>query len=213
MVEALGFAVDVAARAAPDLQTAPADHADSDEVPVQLFQRASTAPVAALNPVARFSRTVPLPFGHYEAKRRRGRDAHEMAQLVSGQNQMLNPDLEAGRQTSFDPGAAAFGLWVKAPAIARSTPRSTATAATNKHAARVFPLRARGGAPVPNAYLVAFEESNDGDYQDVVFVLWNVKPAPAPKKPLAGGGERNARSGRRTTSDPAACYSARSRSR
>jgi hypothetical protein len=62
----------------------------------------------------------------------------------------------------------------------------------DKHAARVFPLRARGGAAVPNAYLVAFRDAGDDAFQDYVFVLWNVKPAggaaapttaPAPRSP------------------------------
>ena len=54
----------------------------------------------------------------------------------------------------------------------------------DRHAARVFPLRARGGAPVANAYLVAFRDGGDEAFQDYVFVLWNVKPVPA-----AGGSD------------------------
>jgi len=161
VVEALGFAVDV--------------KQPGDEVEAPLFQRASSAPVA-VNPVARFSTDGMLPFGHYEPGAGTEPVTHEMAQLVAGQNQTLNPDLEAGGQTSFDPGDAAFGLWVK-PRNRLLCSEDARNGGPNKHAARVFPLRARGGAPVPNAYLVAFEESNDADYQDFVFVLWNVKPA------------------------------------
>jgi hypothetical protein len=149
----------------------------SDEVDAPLFQRASAAPVA-VNPVARFSADGTLPFGHYEITGSGAGEAvnHEMARLVAGQNQTLNPDLEPGGQTSFDPGDAPFGLWVKSGKRMLYS-EDARNGGVIRHAARIFPLRARGGAPVPNAYLVAFEESTDGDYQDCVFVLWNVKPA------------------------------------
>jgi hypothetical protein len=50
--------------------------------------------------------------------------------------------------------------------------------------ARVFPLRSRGGEKIPDAYLLAFGTASRNDFQDGVFVLWNVKIAeqkvPAP---------------------------------
>jgi hypothetical protein len=47
----------------------------------------------------------------------------------------------------------------------------------HKHVAKVFPLLSRGRTPVQDAFVVAFDEDGDGDYQDHVFMLWNVKPA------------------------------------
>jgi hypothetical protein len=47
-----------------------------------------------------------------------------------------------------------------------------------RHAARIYPLKSRGGARIPDAYLVCFEEASNGDYNDYVFVLTNLKPAP-----------------------------------
>jgi hypothetical protein len=41
----------------------------------------------------------------------------------------------------------------------------------------VFPLRSRGGEKIPDAYLVAFGTATRNDFQDGVFVLWNVKIA------------------------------------
>ena len=178
VVEALGFAVDVRS-AEPAPQPAPDDgKRHSDEIDAPLFQRASPAPVA-VNPVARFSPDGALPFGHYEITPgavAAGGPGHEMARLTAGQNQTLNPDLEPGGQTSFDPGDAPFGLWVKSGKRTLYS-EDARNGGLIKHAARVFPLRARGGSPVPNAYLIAFELGNDADYQDSVFVLWNVKPA------------------------------------
>ena len=49
---------------------------------------------------------------------------------------------------------------------------------TWQHAARVFPLTNRPGAHLPGGYAVAFDEDGNGDYQDCVFVIWNVAPAP-----------------------------------
>lgn len=176
VVEALGFTLNLGAAG---LVLGTSEQRIGDEIDSPLFQRASAAPVA-VNPVARFSADGPRPFGHYAAGEAVSA-SNQMAELVAGQNQTLNPDLAPGGQTSFDPGAAPFGLWLKAGkrVIYSEESRNDGGAGSVKHAARVYPLRARGGAPVPNAYLVAFEEAADGDYQDCVFVLWNVKPAGA----------------------------------
>jgi hypothetical protein len=46
-----------------------------------------------------------------------------------------------------------------------------------KHAMRAYPLLSRGGTRVPDAMLVVVDEDGDGDFQDYVFTLVNVKPA------------------------------------
>ena len=50
--------------------------------------------------------------------------------------------------------------------------------AAHSHRLRVYPLRNRAGALVPNSYLLGWEEASNGDYQDFIFILKNVKPAP-----------------------------------
>jgi len=110
-----------------------------------------------------------------------------LATLAAGQHQTLNPELESEGASSFDPCDAVFDLWVKLGKRTIYT-EDQRNSGADKHAARVFPLRARGGAPVANAYLVAFRDGTDDGYQDYVFVLWNVKPAadvtaPAPRSP------------------------------
>jgi len=178
VVEALGYAVDVrSARAAGAGAGAAADHPAGDEVPVQLFTRAAPS-VVALNPVARFSADGPRPFGPYTIKAA-GMAPQTLATLAEGQHQTLNPELEPGGNASFDPGDAVFGLWVRAGKRTVST-EDRRNSGADKHAARVFPLRARGGAPIPNAYLVAFRDGGDDAFQDYVFVLWNAKPAGGP---------------------------------
>ncbi|HET6147191.1 MAG TPA: hypothetical protein VFH68_06630 [Polyangia bacterium] len=188
VVEALGYAVDVgqpSSGLAGPSRSAAATPARTlgEEVPMPLFTRATPTPVA-LNPVARFSADGPRPYGPYKVKNAVA-TPETLATLAAGQHQTLNPELESDGAASFDPGEATFGLWVKAGkrTVYSEDQRNSGP---DKHAARVFPLHARGGAPIPNAYLVAFRDGADGAFQDYVFVLWNVKPAgqvtaPAPQ--------------------------------
>jgi hypothetical protein len=186
VVEVLGYAVDVGRRpapppagtgagSAPAADAAASQRAPGDEVRVPLFVRATPTPVA-LNPVARFSTDGPRPYGSYKLKNA-APALETLATLATGQHQTLNPELEPDGNASFDAGDAVFGVWVKSGKRTLYSEDQRNTAA-EKHAARVFPLRARGGAPVPNAYLIAFRDGADDAYQDYVFVLWNVKPAP-----------------------------------
>ncbi len=202
ITEALGYKINVGAGAERTLGTG-ADPR-GDEVTAALFQ--STRPGnIALDPVARFSTDGPLPYGFYRAA---DRSENKLGALAAGEHQKLNPGFEGGEgQISFDPGPEPFGLFVTTAARtafsdnARNQESATAgkvapaaqpgkrrgkkpppAAVTVPHAVRVFPLKSRNGTPIANAYLCAFEESDDGDYQDQVFVLWNVRlvnPAPA----------------------------------
>jgi hypothetical protein len=47
-----------------------------------------------------------------------------------------------------------------------------------QHRVRAFSLRDSQGALVPGSFLIGGEEAKNGDYQDYVFVLGNVKPSP-----------------------------------
>jgi hypothetical protein len=49
---------------------------------------------------------------------------------------------------------------------------------TPVHRYRVWPLKDRAGNPVANSYLIALEEATNDDYQDMIFTLSNVQPAP-----------------------------------
>ncbi|MDP9150673.1 MAG: hypothetical protein M3O36_12145 [Myxococcota bacterium] len=46
------------------------------------------------------------------------------------------------------------------------------------HRYRIWPLKDRAGNAVANSYLIGVEEASNDDYQDMVFTLSNVKPAP-----------------------------------
>jgi len=191
IVEVLGYAVDVDHPFEPARASKPGSTPAGDEDPPLLFQRANAAPVA-LNPVARFSTDGPVPYGHFDLVPPKQEstglvlgnliDSRTIATLAAGQNQTLNPEMDPGGSTSFDPGEHVFGLWMQfgKHVIVYSDPRKNRE---RRAQMRAYALKARGGAPVPNAFLVAVEQSTGGaspDFQDGVFVLWNVKPVARP---------------------------------
>jgi hypothetical protein len=135
-----------------------------------LFQHAKPGNVG-LYVVARYSQDEVSSYGTYSTQ-----NGKPMGTIAKGHNQTLNPELEGEGQTSFDPGDAAFGIFVKLPkrTLYSEDQRNSDGA---KHAMRVYPLRSRGGAQVPDALLVVVDEDGDGDFQDYVFTLVNVKPA------------------------------------
>ena len=104
---------------------------------------------------------------------------HELVQLGSGdsgQHQELNPTIQSG-VTSFDPGAADFGMYSSSPTFAGRIVYSENALNTwdgGKQKNMVFPLRDISGAVVPNAYLVGTEEATNNDFQDYVYIIRNV---------------------------------------
>lgn len=173
IVDALGYTVDVGGKTLelgidPDLIGA--------EVRAPLFRKAGSGAVT-LTPVARYSPVGATPFGYFTLSGSAPQRT-VAGTLAAGQYQTLNP-VATGTQ-SFDPGAQSFGVFIDPAAYQYPltyTQDSLNTGKT-KHAVRVYPLRDASGQPVPNSYLLAFEPSVNGDYQDAVFVLQNVTPAP-----------------------------------
>jgi hypothetical protein len=170
VLEALGYDVDVGATSLV-LPVA----VSGDEVKAPLFQRAKPGDVG-LYLIARYARDEDVSFGHYalEGGKPVGKG---IGSAAKGHNQTLNPELDGDSQTSFDPGASPFGIFLK---TGKRTFYSDdeLNAGAHKHVVKVFPLRSRGRTPVQDAYVVAFDEDGNRDYQDHVFMLWNVTPAP-----------------------------------
>jgi hypothetical protein len=169
ILEALGYDVDVGATS-----LALPGSVAGDEVDSPLFQRAKPGDVG-LYLIARYTKDEDTSFGHYtiEAGKVVGKG---IGSAAKGHNQTLNPELDGDSQTSFDPGETAFGLFLK---TGKHTLYSNdhLNVGAYHHVAKVFPLRSRGHTPVQDAYVVAFDEDGDRDYQDHVFMVWNVKPA------------------------------------
>jgi hypothetical protein len=170
VLEALGFSVDVGG----ELRLGMAPEALGEETAVPRFQRAHTSPVS-IYPVARFSSGERLPYGYYLGER--GPEPHPLGALAADEDQKLNPELEPDAITTFDPGPGSFGVFVNLGKRYAYTEDRMNTGLV-RHMARVYPLKSRTGGRIPDAFAIAFEYTGDGDYQDVVFVLWNVRPAP-----------------------------------
>lgn len=172
--------------------------AGTDEVAGQLFTKAGAGNVTMVE-VARFSPMGPMPFGWYPMGSPTTRNpAGTMATIPSDgpANQTLGENSHGARMVlspvtgpqSFDPGAMTFGLYVYSDQATQMY--DTGGLKTNgdydysedapnsppgTHRMKVYPLKDATGALVANTYLVAVEEAGNGDYQDYVFVLGNVK--------------------------------------
>jgi hypothetical protein len=166
ILETLGYASDLG----PAISEAKA----GGEAMSGLFQHAKTGNVG-LYVVARYSQDENSSYGIYTVEGKK-LVTKPMGSIAKGHNQTLSPELEGEGQTSFDPGEAPFGIFVKLPkrTLYSEGQRNSEAA---KHAMRVYPLRSRGGARVPDALLVVVDEDGDNDFQDYVFTLVNVKPA------------------------------------
>ncbi|HYO97864.1 MAG TPA: hypothetical protein VER33_25335 [Polyangiaceae bacterium] len=85
--------------------------------------------------------------------------------------------------TTFDPGTTPFGVWASTTSGndalhgTLNFSEDSLNTPANTHRVKVFTLKAASG-PVANSYLPGFEEATNGDYQDYVFLLTNVRPAP-----------------------------------
>jgi hypothetical protein len=171
ILEALGYDVDVGSK---ELKLPAKPSLLGDEVKSPLFLRAKPGTVGYYL-IARYTADEISSFGYYFVAR--GRPVTKpLGSAAKGHNRTLNPELEGESQTSFDAGETAFGLFLKA---GKHTFYSDdrLNGAAHARAARVFPLRSRGRTPVQDAYVVAFDEDGDRDFQDHVFMLWNAKPA------------------------------------
>jgi len=155
-----------------------------DENPAQAFRRAGTGPVT-VEPLAVFapsSHDPVLRFGRHTP----GAPAAKTQLLTVGSTHAQALDVPGGVR-AFDPGAEPFALYSSWPAFADrevfgEDALNTFTGAIPHHV-RVYPLKSRTGAVVPEAYVVATEEHVSGfDYQDLVVVLRGVEAIEPPSK-------------------------------
>ena len=161
----------------------------TDEVAAPLFVKAGPGNVTMV-PMARFSPEGEMPFGWYPPgmPTMRTRVA-ALAQITDPQTsnkaRMVYPPLVAPGNTSFDPGAAPFGVWAYTGQAVAGTVHGDYNysqdafnlPAPGIHRVKVFTFKDATGA-VPNTFLLGFEEASNGDYQDYVILLSNVKIAP-----------------------------------
>ena len=172
IVQTLGYSIDVGgAQLILDKGPAPI----GDEVLVPLFRQAGPGEVT-LRPVARYSPGGPVAYGYYVPDN--PVDTREVGTVANDQGQSLNPARSAGTLT-FDPGEQPFGFYadVTSYAAQKTFTEDARNTGPLAHAVRTYPVKNRRGATVPNTYLVCMEPASNGDYQDYVFLVSNVKPA------------------------------------
>ncbi|CAH0999302.1 hypothetical protein LEM8419_00600 [Neolewinella maritima] len=172
VVNTLGIGIDVGWTT---LTSSTAATPKGEEVNVPLFEAAGPGNVG-IRPVARYSPAEELPFGWYTNIG--GQVSLNQVGVQSAgddQAQTLYPTLASGT-TSFDPQGAFFGIYVSSNTFGRTNYTEDDLNSGVAHRTRIYPVRTRQGVLVPNSYLVTYEDATNGDYQDYVYVLTNVKP-------------------------------------
>ena len=173
----------------------PGVEAGTDEVAAPLFVKAAIGPVT-LTVAARFSPVGALPYGWYPSTNVGTLNPVGTMSMIadaqtSNKARMVYPPLQAGSATTFDPGSAAFGLWIYSDQKTEKYNEGGNTingdydytqdgpnTPAGVHRVKSYPLKDGAGTVIPHQFLVAVEEAGNGDYQDYVFVLGNVSVAP-----------------------------------
>ncbi|WP_193211295.1 family 16 glycoside hydrolase [Luteolibacter marinus] len=176
LVHALGIPLDVGGKA---LELDTAAPVIGDGVAVPWFVRAEEGEVR-VTPLARFSPPGATPFGYVTRGSRELAEVGKLADssVVGDAHQCLLPPLQDGKATAgFEAPEEGFAFYLDAHQYTSFTDPGLPTEAKIAHTARVYPVTCLGGRTLENAYLIGFEEAANGDYQDAVFLLENVKPA------------------------------------
>lgn len=170
IVATLGYAVEVGSST---LVLGDSDEPIGDEVIAPLFEKAGTGPVT-LEVVARYGPEEDFPYGFFTLDAARP-VLREVGLIEAVEAQKLLPRRTSGSAT-FDPGTDSFGIYGQAGG---GTQYSLGGLNTGEiaHALRVYPLKDRSGDVVPGSYLIGLEEAANGDYQDALFVISNVRPS------------------------------------
>ena len=173
IVRTLGYTVNVGRRGLI-LGTRP--RPIGNEVRVSVFEKAGPGPVT-MTPVARYSPDDSLKYGVYTGTDRPDRET--VGTIPTGNEQTLYPAVTSSSRPSFEPDGSSFGFFVGSTSYAphKTYTQDALNTGPIAHAVRVYPLKNRRGQRLPNSYLLAFEPASNGDYQDYVFVVKNVKPS------------------------------------
>ncbi len=178
VVDVLGYTINVGGTQL-NLPTTPG--LIGDEIDGRLLEPAS-AGLVTVSAVARYAAASAVSFGWYPAA---SGTLNTAASIGAAANQTLNPATTPAGPISFSPGGR-FGLFInRGGAVAYS---EDARNAGSGHRMRVYPLRDRAGVPVANSYLVAIDDDDsNGDYQDLVLRIDNVKVNDFTAPPVPSG--------------------------
>lgn len=177
IVEALGYSIDLGWKSLannlhPTLQ--------GEELAPALFKKSDEAKPVKMIPVARYSPDFPVNFGLY-TNTTSGPSQHQNGILAKAaafpEHQTLFPDFSTSG-TTYDPGKSEFGFYAISPSHTVYSEDIWNTLFYPRHAAhaiRIYPVRSKEGN-LPDTYLVCMEEAANGDYNDYVFLVSNIKP-------------------------------------
>ncbi|MES1181626.1 MAG: DUF1080 domain-containing protein, partial [Flavobacterium sp.] len=153
-----------------------------EELPPSLFQKAGPGTVE-IKPVARYSPDFLLNFGYYVNTQRGPKQIQTGILAKAGkfpEHQTLFPKLAKGINL-FDPGDQSFGFYAVSPdhsLYSEDCWNILFHPTKASHAVRIYPAKDENGTTITNTYLVCMEEAANGDYNDYVFIVRNIKPAP-----------------------------------
>jgi hypothetical protein len=153
-----------------------------DEVSIQKFQKAAAGNVT-ITPLDIFGPTdssTICGMGWYKS----GLIASKTELFTVSNNPPSNGqtvNVNFSGTLSFDPASSSFGFYSRWPIFGNrhlySEDNLNTFTGSIPHHVRVYPYK-KNGTLVSNSYVVAFEEHTSGfDYQDIVFIVKNVKPA------------------------------------
>lgn len=153
--------------------------ASSEEIVAQRFTKAGNGPVSIETLAVYSPGTEPSArIGYYTAGETLTR--RELYSVSAAQAQTVH--VTPNGATSFDPGAAMFGIYGQAiisgqqRTVYSEDAFNTFDATTQRHI-RFFPLRNADGSTVANAYVFGSEDfTGQYDYNDVVGIIRNVTP-------------------------------------
>lgn len=176
IADALGLGIDVGGA---ELRLPTEADEIGDSVAVSHF-RGIPGKKIRVTPVARFSPAGDLPFGVILE----GGEVEKWLDLADSEefpdnHQSLFPEMksEEGYVERAAP-AGVFSFYSEGHQFISSTDRAFPSAGTIRHKARVYEVKKCQGRELTDAFLLGFEEAQNGDYQDAVFLVEHVIPVP-----------------------------------
>ncbi|WP_144268104.1 PA14 domain-containing protein [Demequina sp. NBRC 110055] len=153
--------------------------ARGDEVLEPLFTKSGTGPVT-WKALAHYAPPDTVSFGWYTGDGGAAERVSLGAMNGTGGAgyQSLLPATTPGSVMQFDPAVDEFGFYYYSPYFTRYgyTEDRLNSPAGSAHRARIYPAENRNGVRIANTYILAFEDADNGDYQDYVFLVSGIKP-------------------------------------
>jgi len=141
--------------------------------PAKKFGKAGDGPVK-ITPLARYSPPGEVPFG-WNADKEQIAGTLVDSKGKPDAHQCVFPPLTTGKPAvEIDPGQKAFSLFIHTEKIHVGTDKEKYPSKL-ANPTRVYPVSSVMGRRVSNAFLVCFEEASNGDYQDCVFLVENLR--------------------------------------